>query len=201
MMVLKQPGKLAACLAVVLAGTSLAGCATKGFVRSEVAVVDGRLTETQGQVNAVQGTLGQHDTRIASADATARDAMTRADAAGKLAEGKFNYTVLMTDDAVKFPANGAKLSTEAQARLQSLAEKLKTENKNVYIEVQGYTDAREADRIGAARADAVRKFLSAQGVPLSRISSISYGASNPVAPNKTATGRAQNRRVVVNVLS
>ena len=50
------------------------------------------------------------------------------------------------------------------------------------------------------RAEAVRRFLSMQGVALNRMSTISYGPDNPVAPNDTRAGRAQNRRVVVVVL-
>jgi outer membrane protein OmpA-like peptidoglycan-associated protein len=38
-------------------------------------------------------------------------------------------------------------------------------------------------------------------IPLHKISVISYGADKPVAPNKTKADRAQNRRIVLNVLS
>ena len=54
---------------------------------------------------------------------------------------------------------------------------------------------------GQRRADAVRRYLSRQdSIPLSRMSSISYGDTLPVAPNKTRKGRAENRRVVLVVL-
>jgi outer membrane protein OmpA-like peptidoglycan-associated protein len=75
----------------------------------------------------------------------------------------------------------------------------------VYLEIQGYTDATgEAgynEKLGQRRADAVRKFLSRQGVALNRMATISYGAEDPVAPNETTEGRAQNRRVVIMVLA
>ena len=52
------------------------------------------------------------------------------------------------------------------------------------------------------RADAVRDYLYKQhGVPLFRINTISFGAENPAGDNKTKEGRAQNRRVVIKVLS
>ena len=111
----------------------------------------------------------------------------------------------MSDDSVKFPNNGSELSAEAKARLDELVARLKGENKNVYLEIQGYTDSSGDtavnERIGQQRAEAVRRYLSQQGVPLSRISTISYGEANPVAPNNTRAGRAQNRRVVIQVLS
>jgi outer membrane protein OmpA-like peptidoglycan-associated protein len=48
---------------------------------------------------------------------------------------------------------------------------------------------------------AVRKYLNQQGVALNRMATISYGQDQPVAPNDTREGRAQNRRVAIVVLS
>jgi outer membrane protein OmpA-like peptidoglycan-associated protein len=106
---------------------------------------------------------------------------------------------------VKFPVKAAALSPEAQARLAELATRLKTENQNVYLEIQGHTDARGSDqlndKLGQDRAEAVRRYLNQQGIALNRMSTISYGKSTPVAPNDTPEGRAQNRRVVIIVLN
>jgi outer membrane protein OmpA-like peptidoglycan-associated protein len=55
--------------------------------------------------------------------------------------------------------------------------------------------------LGEARAQAVRRFLYQQGVPLNRMSAISYGDTTPASPDKTRQGRAQNRRVVVVVMA
>ncbi len=122
-----------------------------------------------------------------------RDALERATAAGKLAEGKFLYSVVMSDDALKFPIGKATLSPEGQARLQSVAERLKGENKNVYVEIQGHTDATGSpegnDRLGAERAESVRRFLNAQGVALNRMATISYGEAEPVAAVERWTSR------------
>ena len=77
---------------------------------------------------------------------------------------------------------------------------LKSEPKNVDIEAQGYPDAPGPkvvnQRIGLARAEAVKKYLYEQyQIPLHKMNVISYGKDKPVAPNKTKAGRAQNRRV------
>ena len=97
------------------------------------------------------------------------------------------------------------LSTEAEQRLSVFIDKLKTDNRNVYVEIQGHTDATGADtlnkHLGEERADAVREFMNRRGVPLNRISTISYGEDDPVADNKTRTGRSENRRVVLIVMS
>jgi peptidoglycan-associated lipoprotein len=131
--------------------------------------------------------------------------MARAESAHKLAEGKFLYEMVLSDDSVKFPTNGSELSPEAETRLTDFVNKLKGDNKNVYVEIQGHTDSTGTPaynmKLGEERADAVRLFMNQQGVPLNRMSTISYGQKNPVAPNDNPTGRSQNRRVVVIVMS
>jgi outer membrane protein OmpA-like peptidoglycan-associated protein len=183
---------------VLLTALATTGCATKQYVRDQVAVVDQRVGEVDTRV-------GQVDTHVGQVEGTAKDALDRANAAHKLAEGKFLYQVVLSDDSVKFPTNAHALSSEAEQRLTELVTKLKTENQNVYLEIQGHTDSRGSkdlnDRLGEERAEAVRKYLNQQGVALNRMSTISYGPDAPVAPNDTRAGRAQNRRVVVIVLS
>src|SRR5580692_10485796 len=177
---------------------ALGGCATKDYVNEHVATVDARVTATQGQVD-------QHSTHLTQLDQSTKDALDRATAAGKLAEGKFLYSMVLSDDSVKFPVDSSKLSPEAQQRLTDFADKLKNDNRNVYVEIQGHTDGRGKDpineRLGEERAEAVRLFMNQHGVPLNRMSTISYGKADPVADNKTKTGRAQNRRVVLIVMS
>ena len=177
---------------VVLAlGVAASGCASHKFVRENLAVVDERVTTVDTRVTGVEGTAGQ--------------ALDRANAAHKLAEGKFLYEVVLSDDSMKFPVNQDALSPEAEARLAELVQRLKAENRNVYLEIQGHTDASgdEAynERLGQARAEAVRRFLSRDGIALNRMATISYGEAAPVAPNNTPEGRAQNRRVAIVVLS
>ncbi len=180
--------KTRAVIATMLAATMLGGCATKGFVRKEV----GSLEERQ-------------NVRVGEVDKTANDALDRATAAGKLAEGKFVYQMVLSDDLVKFPTDASKLSPEAEAKLTELAQRLISENKNVYLEIQGYTDSTGPEpsnlRLGQARADAALRFLHKQGIAANRMSTISYGEEEPMAPNTTRDGRAANRRIVVVVLS
>jgi peptidoglycan-associated lipoprotein len=183
---------------VAALAVGLGGCATKDYVNEHVATVDARVTATQGQVD-------RHEAHLTQLDQTTKDALDRATAAGKLAEGKFLYEMVLSDDSVKFPVDSAKLSPEAEQRLTDFADKLKNDNRNVYVEIQGHTDGRGKDmineRLGEERAEAVRLFMNKHGVPLNRMSTISYGKADPVADNKTKTGRAQNRRVVLIVMS
>ena len=187
-----------AIIAIAVSAFSLGGCATKDYVNEHVAVVDAKVQATQSRVD-------QHQTHLSQLDQATKEALERATAAGKLAEGKFLYSMVLSDDSVKFPVDSAKLSPEAQERLTAFADKLKTDNRNVYLEIQGHTDARGPasvnERLGEERAEAVRRFMNQHGVPLNRMATISYGKADPVADNKTRTGRAQNRRVVMVVMS
>jgi peptidoglycan-associated lipoprotein len=187
-----------AATAIAASALSLGGCATKDYVNEHVAVVDAKAQATQNQVDQQQAHLGR-------LDQATQDALNRATAAGKLAEGKFLYSMVLSDDSVKFPVDSAKLSPEAQQRLMDFAEKLKNDNRNVYLEIQGHTDSKGPDslnrRLGEDRAEAVRLFMNQHGVPLNRMSTISYGKSDPVADNKTRADRAQNRRVVLIVMA
>ena len=191
--------------AMLVASLGVTGCATEKYVNEHVATVDSKVTATQGQVDAHGQQLAAHDAKLADLDKTSREALERAEAAGKLAEGKFLYSMVLQDDGVKFKSAKYKLTEEDEQRLNEFAEKLKTDNKNVYLEIQGHTDAAGSPdfnhRLGEERAEAVREFLNQHGVALNRMNTISYGEAAPVATNKTKAGRAQNRRVQIVVLA
>ena len=188
-----KPAIFATVMAV--AAVSLGGCATKDYVNQQVSAEDSKVQTNQSQT----------DQHLSQLDQSTKDALDRATAAGKLAEGKFLYSMVLSDDSVKFPVDSSKLSPEAQQRLSDFADKLKTDNRNVYLEIQGHTDAKGPDplneELGEKRAEAVRLFMNEHGVPLNRMATISYGKKDPVADNKTRVGRAQNRRVVLIVMS
>jgi outer membrane protein OmpA-like peptidoglycan-associated protein len=200
-----------AATAAALLAVTTTGCATKKYVKGEVATVNQRVDGVQGQVEDAQTKLRDHDTRItrneaatAEASQTAREALERAVAAGKLAEGKLLYETVLSDDKVKFGFDQATLSDEAKAALDAFAAGLKTENKNVYVEIQGHTDNVGGEaynlKLGEQRATAVKDYLAKAGIPLFRMETISYGETAPVADNGTREGRNQNRRVVLVVL-
>ena len=174
--------------AALMAALATSGCASHDFVRDQTALMESRV-----------------ETHVGKVEGSARDALDRANAAHKLAEGKFLYQVVLSDDSVKFPSDRHALSPEAEARISELAERLKAENHNVYLEIQGHTDAVGSpdynDKLGEARAEAVRRALNHDGVALNRMATVSYGEESPVASNATPDGRAQNRRVVIIVLS
>jgi outer membrane protein OmpA-like peptidoglycan-associated protein len=169
---------------------TVAGCATRGYV-------DERVTNLQMRQS-------QQQQRVEELTVTSRDALERATDAGALAEGKFLYSVVLTDDGVTFDSGNATLSDAGEQRLAGLVNQLKSDNDNVYVEIQGFTDATGPEelnyRLGLERAEVVRRYLHSQGVALNRMATISYGEDMPAAPNDTREGRAANRRVAIVVL-
>lgn len=193
-------------LAAVVATT---GCATKKYVGEQIATSEQqtsqRIEQVEGQVEATQTRIDEQQKQIGEVSKTAQDALDRAIAAGKLAEGKFLYEAAFTEDQVRFASDKAELDDAGKSALDAFAQKVKGDNKDVYLEIQGHTDATGSDahnyKLGLDRAEAVRRYLSMQhAFPLHRMSVISYGESAPVGDNKTKDGRKANRRVVVVVL-
>jgi len=175
-------------LAVVLVSAS--GCATRSYVDEKV--------------TGLQSRLDEQATRIDQLTQTSQQALERARDAGVLAQGKFLYTVVLTQDGITFDTDQSTLSDTVQSQLTGFAGGLKSDNQNVYLEIQGYTDATgpaEYNQVlGWKRAEAVRRYLHAQGVALGRMATISYGEDMPAEPNDTPAGRAANRRVEIVVL-
>lgn len=95
------------------------------------------------------------------------------------------------------------LKPEAQAKLADLVDKTKGVNLEVIIAV-GHTDAIGTgtynQRLSVRRAEAVKNFLVSRGVERNRVYTEGKGLTQPVADNKTAEGRAKNRRVEVEVV-
>ena len=192
-------------LALILASVLTTGCATKKYVQKETGAVGTRVDEVQGQVEEAQTRLDTHDRQIGETSRTAQEALKRAQDAGKLAEGKFLYETVLTDEKVKFGFDTSDLSPEAKAAIDGFAQQIATENKNVYVEIQGHTDSVGSDKyneeLGLLRAEAVRRYLSqAHTFPLHRINIISYGETAPISDNSSREGRSQNRRVALVVL-
>lgn len=104
---------------------------------------------------------------------------------------------------VTFELGRSALKPESYAQLDLVAGSL-VANPEVRIEIAGYTDSTGSalvnTRLSNARALAVRAYLARKGVAPLRMVAKGYGPASPVAPNNTAAGRAQNRRVELHKL-
>ncbi len=212
---MKPENRITAVLLLLATSFTLA-CATKGYVRREseaveqrmsqrVGEVEGQVEQAQTDIQKVEERTAENERQLGELSKTAKDALDRAVAAGELAEGKFLYETVLTDDQVSFGFDRTDLSDGARAALDGFAQQIKSQNQNVYVEIQGHTDSIGSEsyneQLGLERAQAVRRYLNQQhGFPLHRMSVISYGESEPAVANDTRENRSKNRRVVLVVL-
>ncbi len=109
---------------------------------------------------------------------------------------KANQKVILS--GVNFEFNSAKLTAESYPILFYAARTL-LQNPDLKVDIVGYTDnigsARYNKQLSLKRANAVKNYLVARGVDAARINTVGMGEDNPVASNKTAEGRALNRRI------
>lgn len=106
------------------------------------------------------------------------------------------------DSDVLFPLNSSYLTDEAKGEIDKLINLL-TSYPNSSLIVDGHTDATGTEEynqwLSEKRAESVKNYMADHGVNASRITINGYGQSKPVAPNNTAEGRQQNRRVEVTI--
>jgi outer membrane protein OmpA-like peptidoglycan-associated protein len=184
-------------------------CATKKFVRTESATLDQKISEVSTEVEASQKRISEHDEKLSTIGSLISQHDNQFKAVdGKIEEvktlikGNLVMTATVKSSDAKFGFDSAALSPEAKGILDAFVQRLITENKGVYIEIQGHTDSTGSDEInqalGQKRAEGVMLYLYKQHhIPLHRMSVVSLGSSMPVADNGTRDGRAQNRRVEV----
>jgi OmpA-OmpF porin, OOP family len=212
-----------------LAVTGATGCASKNWVKSQTApIVDhtGKLEDqTAANGRAIKDTDDRAQAGIkqaqSSADAAgqnaqnagksaqdaetaANDAVHRADSLDSVVKGLDNYKPL-ANVTVNFGFDKAVLTKDDKEQLDNFAGQLNTA-KSYILEVTGGTDSTGSAAynydLSNRRADAVVQYLASKyNIPPHRFYLIGIGKDQEVAPNDTADGRKQNRRVQVQLLS
>jgi outer membrane protein OmpA-like peptidoglycan-associated protein len=152
-------------------------------------------TATAQELNRTKKTLEGAQSEAQSERAARNAALEKI--AGLQAKQTDRGLMLTLSGSVLFVTGKSILLPEAQQRLREVADALKKDPR--HITVVGHTDSKGSDeanqKLSEARANAVRAFLSKEGVPADRLSTIGMGEAEPVAGNETAEGRANNRRV------
>jgi OmpA-OmpF porin, OOP family len=113
-----------------------------------------------------------------------------------------NVVVTQTKIEIKqtvfFATNKATIKPVSFGLLTEVAQAMK-DNPTINVDVEGHTDSQGNDKfnlkLSQKRAESVKKFLVGKGVPSTRMRPKGYGENVPIADNRTADGRAQNRRV------
>jgi len=166
--------------------------------------VDQKVAQADQKAQGAQSAADKANTAAGQAANTANSAVSKADAIDK-ASKRIVFEVVLSEDQGNFKFGKKDLPDEAKARLDEMIQQIKADPKGAYFEISGFTDSIGSkqlnEQLGLERADAVKRYLYEQHqIPLHKMNVISYGEQNPVAENKTKTGRAQNRRVVIKVL-
>ena len=99
---------------------------------------------------------------------------------------------------INFDSDSDVLKNESKTVLDEVVAMLKSEAA-WKIEIDGHTDstatAAHNQQLSERRAESVKTYLVAHGIDSARLTTRGFGATQPVAPNETDIGRAQNRRV------
>ncbi|MCA9550425.1 MAG: OmpA family protein [Myxococcales bacterium] len=104
---------------------------------------------------------------------------------------------------INFPSGSSKISASSNKTLDQAA-KVLAEFTDLRLEISGHTDDRGKEEtnvaLSQARAEAVKAYLVSKGIDEGRLVAKGYGPAQPKADNKTAAGRAENRRIEFQLL-
>ena len=205
------------------------GCASKNYVKAQTGPLVQQTNELDAKTASDHRAIGDTDERaqkgIASAQSSADAAGQHADAAGQAAtmagqnaQEAYNRVDTLSgvvanldnykpvsDVSVTFAFDKAVLTASDKRQLDDFAAALNS-TKGYLLEVTGGTDstgdAQYNYQLSQRRADAVVNYLATQyNVPPHKFYLIGIGKDQQVASDKTATGRAKNRRVEVKLMS
>lgn len=182
------------------------GCATQASLQKEITALQDQVAANKADIAMLQSSDTEQNAELSVLSDTIQDAVVRVQQLREMAEGRFLYERTISADEVRFEFDRSELSQTSKEALDAFALKLKGQNKNCYIEIQGHTDNIGPEKynfqLGLARARAVMSYLHLQhGIPLNRMNTFSYGASQPIAENKIQAERAKNRRVTLIVMT
>lgn len=161
--------------------------------RGELASTKSNLEKTQDQLAAEKRAREEAEKKAAQAMADLQ----------KIASVKQESRgmVITLSGSVLFPTNESTLLPAAIIKLNEVADALIKGNPDANITIEGHTDSQGQRQynmdLGQKRADAVKAQLVSRGVAADRIKTVGVGPDRPIADNKTAEGRANNRRVEI----
>jgi outer membrane protein OmpA-like peptidoglycan-associated protein len=173
-----------------------------------LAELEANMTQQQAQELAkLRGQFSEQQLALQRSEAARKEAEKKAEqAAADLAriasvKQESRGMVITLSGEVLFTSGKAELLPAAQAKLSEVANALTQQSPDSAIVVEGHTDAQGSQTfnldLSTRRAQAVRDYLASHGVAPDRIKAEGLGFSRPIADNKTAEGRANNRRVEI----
>lgn len=154
--------------------------------------------QLQQQASQQAAELEKTRAELAAREAETRELRMQQELARLAATKNDQRGLVVTLPGIFFDTGKSTLKAGAKNTLAKIAEQLKGD-KDVRVAIEGHTDSVGSDEknmeLSEKRANAVRDYLVSNGVPADRVSAAGKGEADPVASNKTAAGRLQNRRV------
>jgi len=182
--------------------------------KTELAEVDGRIDQAnrqraeaqrrydqlaQTQLAQSREELNKTKEQLAAEQRAREDALNSLSKIAKIRQDR-RGTVITLSGSVLFASGRSTLLPDARSKLDQVAEALKNAKDQTFI-VEGHADSRGStplnQTLSERRAETVSNYLVERGLSPDRVKSVGYGKSRPVASNKTAEGRANNRRVEI----
>lgn len=158
--------------------------------------------EAKNQYAKVGGQLADEREKRKAAEEEARRAMASLNEIASV-KAEEQRTVITLSGEVLFKTKEATLLPIAQTQLDKVAEALKSQGEDKKIVIEGHTDSQGKDdynqSLSQRRAEAVRSYLVSRGIQPEMIQAVGKGELEPIADNKTAEGRANNRRVEIEI--
>jgi outer membrane protein OmpA-like peptidoglycan-associated protein len=180
--------------------TEMAKAAYLSTLESQKDRAEGQLESTQGQLDAKSKQLEAQVAARKALEAQLTAAMASLSDMAKFKQ-EDQRTIITLNGAVLFRSDDTNLLPIAQEKLAQVAEVLKQYGEDYTMTVVGHTDSRGTDshntQLSQGRADAVKNYLVSKGVTSAGLTSKGMGEAQPVSDNKTAEGRANNRRVEI----
>jgi outer membrane protein OmpA-like peptidoglycan-associated protein len=172
---------------------------------AKIAEVDTKAQNAAGAAQQANSAAATAQNTANAASSAVKTVDTKVDAMDR-ASRRLVLEVALSESSGGFQFGKKDLPDAAKQQIDQIISQLKQDPKNVYIEIEGHTDnvgsAEYNEKLGRDRAEAVELYLyEKHQVPLHKMNVISYGMTKPAADNKTKDGRAQNRRVVIRVLT
>ena len=164
---------------------------------------EGEKSITEAHANASANKdkeLAAAQAELAKARQDTKDALSQLGSVKDKMKQESRGLVITLSGSVLFPSNKADLLPAARAQLSDIA-RILAKAKGQNIAVEGYTDASGSkernDQLSKDRAESVMNYLVDKGAPKDRIKAVGRGPEAPIADNKSAEGRATNRRVEI----
>ncbi|MGQ0612745.1 MAG: OmpA/MotB family protein [Planctomycetaceae bacterium] len=175
-----------------------------GDERSQRLAAEARAEAKEAELRAAMATTRSSDPAVAGGSTDDFASRLRRDGIDATRRDDGSTAVTLASD-VTFPSGKADLNPLAEKVLRRVASEILSTRNILALRVEGHTDSDPIRKSGwpsnrelsQARAESVRKYLVAQGVPESLLTTLGHGESQPLVTNDSKANKAKNRRVEI----